>query len=235
MKLLHHPILLGSVVLTFLQPTLPAAETVKFETVLYLFKADSVPHIDFSKALAGKPPLSGPAIVVTPPATVVFDHEELVLKGADYAWNGGQVVPPRFSETKLPAIVTKSGQAATIRLVVPVQYLEKQADGSFKLREVAGNLPEVPHYLLTLNVRPGSDTPTGYDFIVSCQMDITTMQGREKIPGVDLEVGRPITSNFDKTVEFWARKGEWLGLMTEQNEKTDYVLWMMLKVSSAGS
>lgn len=234
MKPLRLIFLFGLPVSSFLQPALAAAETVKIETVLYLF--NSVERIDFKKALKGKPPRSGEAIVVTPPATVVFDREELVTKGADYTWNGGSKVPARFSETKLPAIVAEAGQAATIRVAAPVQYLEKMPDGRLQLREVAGNLPDVPHYLLTLKVSPTNEGPPGYgyDLIVSCQMDIVTMQGREKIPGVDLEVGRPITGRIDKHVEFWARKGEWFGLMMDGNEGGEYTLWMLLKVSSAG-
>ena len=69
--------------------------------------------------------------------------------------------------------------------------------------------------------------------MISCRMDIASLQGREKIPGIDLEVGRPITARVDKHVEFWARKGDWFGLMTDGNESGEYTLWMLLKVSSA--
>ncbi len=65
-------------------------------------------------------------------------------------------------------------------------------------------------------------------------MDIATMQGREKIPGIDLEVGRPITARFDKSVEFWSKKGEWFGIMADQEESGDYTLFLLLKVSHAG-
>ncbi len=142
---------------------LAAAEAVKFEAVLYLFKSESIPKIDLSKALRGMPRLSGDGIVITPPATVVFDKEELVL-GANYTWNGGQTVPARFYETKLPVFVTAMEQAAIIRVVVPVQYLEKMPDGSLKVREVAGNLPDIPHYSLTLSARPATEAPHGYDY-----------------------------------------------------------------------
>ena len=195
MKSLRLAFLLCPVVAVLSLPVSSAAEVVKIETVLYLFRSKTVPHIDFSKALSGKPPISGSAIVI------------------------------------------EDGQAATIRVVVPVQYLEKLPDGSLQLREVAGNLPDVPHYLLTLNARPTGEGPAGYgyDLVVSCRMDIATMQGREKIPGVDLEVGRPITARFDKNVEFWGRKGEWFGLMAGQKESGDYTLLILLKVSSAGA
>lgn len=232
----HRLVLLSFFALSTCVPSMPAAaETVKFDAVLYLFKSKSIPRIDFSKALRGRVPLSGEGIVVTPPATVVFDNEELVL-GANYAWNGGKTVPARFYETRLPVIVTAMEQAATIRVVVPVQYLEKMSDGSLKVREVAGNLPDIPHYSLTLTARPATAVPPGddYDLIVMCQMDIATMQGREKIPGIDLEVGRPIMARFDKRVEFWSRKGEWFGLMANQEESGEYTLFLLLRVRAAG-
>jgi hypothetical protein len=173
--------------------------------------------------------------VITPPATVGFDNEELEL-GANYTWNGGRVVPARFYETKLPVIVTAVGQAATIRMVAPIQYLEKMPDGSLKVREVTGNLPDIPHYALTLTAKPAPEAPSGYgyDLIVMCQMDIATMQGREKIPGIDLEVGRPITARFDKSVEFWGRKGEWFGILANQEESGGYALFLLLKISPEG-
>jgi hypothetical protein len=215
-----------------LAPALSAAEAVKFEAVLYLFKSSSVSSIDFSRALKGRPSRSGGGIVVTPPAIVLFDKEELAIPGAGYTWNGGVEVPVQFSETKLPAMIARWGEAVTVRMVVPVQFLERTPDGSLKLREMAGDLPDIPHYLLTLNARPATDAPAGYDLIISCRMDIATMQGREKIPGIELEVGRPITARFDRHIEYWGRKGEWFGIMTGQQESGDYTLWMLLKVSS---
>jgi hypothetical protein len=211
---------------------LPAVETVKIEAVLYLFKSDSIPNINFSRALKGLPSRSGNGIVVTPPATVLFDKEDLTINGGGYTWNGGQRVPAQFHETKLPPIITALGQSATVRMVVPVQFLERMPDGSLKLREMAGDLPDTPHYILTLAARSAADVPPGYDMVISCQMDIATMQGREKISGIDLDVGRPITARFDRHIEFWGRKGEWFGLMTSQKESGDYTLWILLKVSS---
>jgi TonB family protein len=206
---------------------------VKIEAVLYLFKSTSIPKINFSKAMHGPAPLSGDGIVISPPATIDFDRDELALSGAAYTWNGGQVVPPRFSKMATPTIVALVGQPAMIRIAVPVQFLEKMPDGSLKLREMAGDLPEIPHYLLTFDARSATNGPSGYDLIVSCRMDIATMQGREKIPGIDLDVGRPITARFDKSVEFWSKKGEWFGIMAGQKESGDYTLLILLKVSSA--
>ena len=213
---------------------LPAAEAVKIETVLYLFKSKSIPTIDLSKALHGQAPFSGGGIVVTPPATIVFDGEALVL-GAGYTWNGGQVVPPRFSEMITPTIIALVGQPATIRIAVPVQFLEKMPDGSLQVREIARDSADAPRYQLTFTAQPTTDAPQGYgyDLTVKCQMDIATMQGREKIPGIDLDVGRPITARFDKSVEFWSKKGEWFGIMAGQKESGDYTLLILLKVSSA--
>jgi len=214
----------------YLPATLSAAETAKFEAVLYLFRGNAISHIDFSSALKGLPARSGGGIVITPPATVLFDKEQLHMQGASYTWNDGRGVPAQFSETKLPAMVAPMGEAVTVRMAVPVQFLERTPDGTLKLREMAGDLPDTPHYVLTLGARPAADGPPGYDMIVSCRMDIATMQGREKIAGIDLDVGRPITARFDRHIEYWGRENEWFGLMSAQEESGDYGLFLLLKV-----
>lgn len=234
MKTPHFLLGLNLALLSCIPAMLPTAEAVKIEAVLYLFKSNSIPKINFSKALSGPAPLSGDGIVISPPATIDFDREELALSGAAYTWNGGQVVPPRFSEMATPTIIALVGQPATIRITVPVQFLEKMPDGSLLVREIPQDSPGAPRYQLTLVAQPAVGAPSGYDLKVACQMDIATMQGREKISGVDLDVGRPITSRFDKRVEFWSKSGEWFGIMAGQKESGDYTLLILLKVSSAG-
>lgn len=235
MKSLRFLSLLSLATLSCIPILLPAVEAVKFEAVLYLFRSSSIGKIDFSKALHGPIPISGESIVVSPPATIVFDGQEvLALNGEGYTWNGGQVVPARFSETKLPVMETRAGQSVTIRIDVPIQFLEKMSDGSLQVREIPRNSTAAPRYQLTLSAQPAAEAPQGYDLKVTCQMDISTVQGREKIPGVDLEVGRPVISRFDRKIEYWGRKGEWFGIMVGQKESGDFTLQILLKVSSAG-
>jgi hypothetical protein len=232
MKPYHFTFLPCLVLLTLFPAVLPAVETLKLKPVLYLFR--SIEHIDFRDALRGSPPLSGDGIVFTQagqPATVIFDQEKLVLNGGNYTWNGGSKVPPQFNATELPAIITPTGQSATIQCDVPIQYLEKMPDGSLQVREVSRDSTELPHYRLTLTVRPDTNAKFGYDLVVLCQMDIAAVQGREKIPGVELEVGRPIVSRFDNHVEFWTKSGEWSGLMAGTKASGDYTLLLLLKVS----
>jgi hypothetical protein len=208
-----------------------ASDTVKYELVLYVFKSSAVQRTYLSKGIPGKPPLSGQALPFGQPATVNFDQDQLVLEGGKYTWNGGRNPPLQFKVTEIPPIITALGQAATIRAVVPVQFLEKMPDGSLQVRTMSGDLKVTPHYQFILNVRPVTDVVYGNDLVITCQMDIATVQGREKIPDIELEVGRPILARFDQTIELESKKDEWAGLLIPGPKGSDYTLLMLLKVS----
>lgn len=231
MKLIFSVRFASAVLLALVPLVMPATDAVKIEAVLYLFRSVSINHVDFSKARQGLPPISGNGIVFGQPATVVFERERLVLHGASYSWNDDGKIPHQFSKMGLPTMVAELGQAVSIRADVPVQFLEKMPDGSLQVREGSGTLPDLPHYQLTLNVRSGIQPTYGYDLIVTCQMDVSTMQGREKIPGLDLDVGRPILARFDRKVEFWAKHDGWSGVWVDSPSDGDYNLLVLLKVS----
>lgn len=206
-------------------PGLRAAEAVQLETVLYVFKDPDFARISLA---ADEVTGTGRGIVFRSPVTLTFDHQILALNGARYAWNGDQPAPASFSEMALPGIVTPFGQAAMVLCNQPVQYLEKAADGSLHVREIGQDSPEVPHYRLTVTVQAGASA-AGY--VVACALDIATVTGREKIPGVELDAGKPILARLKDTLRFPVSAGEWSGILLRRPSGSDYSLVMLMKAS----
>lgn len=204
---------------------LSAVETVRLDLVLHVFKDADVGSI----VVGGAPAAVGQAIVFNGSSSVAFDQKTLTLKGAEYTWNGGP--PACFSILSTPAIVTTLGKTTSILIAQPVQYLEKAEGNNLQIREIPSDSPDLPHYQITFDVHRAVAPST--DLLVSCQMDIAMLQGREKIPGVELEVGRPILTWFKDNVEFRNSVVGWSGLMLRRPGGSDYSLLMLLKVSPA--
>jgi hypothetical protein len=223
MKSYRFAILLCTLLLVLHPSVLSAVENVRLDLVLHAFK-----DADFGRIVVGAdtPAVAGQRTVFSGPVTVAFDQKTLALNGAEYVWNGGP--PAHLSVLSAPTIITSLGKPATIMIAQPVQYLEKAADGRLQVREIPRDSPDLPHYQMTFDTRR---TETAADFIVSCQLDIAMLQGREKIPGVELEVGRPILARFKDTVEFRNPTGRWSGLLIRCPGGSDYSLLVLLKVS----
>ncbi len=92
-----------------------------------------------------------------------------------------------------PQVRTLMGQSASIQVgALPprVQYLVRTGAKSFELREAAGVAPL--GITIHLTARPGDD-PEQVE-ISPLKISTTTLDGREPIPGLDLDVGKPIVS-----------------------------------------
>ncbi len=228
MKFLRPTFLLSAALFGSLFPALPAAEILKLDSVLYVFK-----DADFARISIDETPApSGQGIAFSAPATLVFDQQAMVLDGGSYAWDGKTKVPPHFSLMELPRIVTAPGQPASVRCVQPTQYLEKAADGSLHVREIPQGSPEAPHYQVKLTVQPAGAAAT--ELTISCEMDLAMIKGREKIPGVDLDTGRPILASFKDTFRVKSRPGIWSGVLVRCPGASDYSVLLLLKVAPEG-
>jgi hypothetical protein len=204
---------------------LSAKETFKLESVLYVFR-----DADFSLITLGgaTPAALGHGEVITSPARLAFNQHSLELARTGYTWNGtGQTAPAQFSPLAMPAIAVNSGQSASVLCAQPVQYLEKAADGSLQVRQLDRDSPDVPHYQLSFETRPAGDEAS---LMVSCQLEIAIMSGREKIPGVELDAGRPILARYKEGFHFLNRAGEWSGILLRRPEGGDYSLLLLFKI-----
>lgn len=209
-------------------PVLAATEPLKLEPVLFVFK-----DADFSKITIGTNVTPEPGRGLVFAAPVAFDQEQLLLNGAEYSWNGGTKAPAQFSLVATPVISIALGEPAAVLCALPIQYLEKDANGALQARNIPRDSPDVPHYRLTFNVRPAEASPANLE--ISCQLDMATMKGREKIQGIELEAGRPILTRFKENFRFKSPAGEWTGLVVRNPGGSDYSVLLLLKISREGA
>lgn len=90
----------------------------------------------------------------------------------------------------------------------PIQYFEKRDDGLFELKEM-----ELPTGLYVEITEPAEDEEEGYILLTDIDMTMRTVERREKIPGVNLSVGRPIPGEQKYLFYFRVRPGKDYGIL----------------------
>jgi hypothetical protein len=118
----------------------------------------------------------------------IFSSVTLVANEKAWTWDG-QDKPPkggRVAELASPKIMVLPGQTYQMHLgaQVPVEYFEKQADGRFELKKL---------YELTGLVTSGTAEllPTGRIKLRDLTFQWRTIEKRDRMEGVSLDVGRP--------------------------------------------
>jgi hypothetical protein len=93
-----------------------------------------------------------------------------------------------------PLVRTLTGQAASIQVMqeLPEQipYLVRTGAKSFELRETGGGT----HLGISIQLTAQTGDDAGQIEISPLKISTTTLDGRERIPGLDLEAGKPIIS-----------------------------------------
>ncbi len=140
-----------------------------------------------------------------------LDDLELVMEGPVLTWNGKPEPDYRHIQAvSKPTLVTLEGQTARITVgeKPPAQYFVRREDGCFELRSLAGDDPnevlglEIRFTPRRISEKPG-ELSCGFKFRYSW------IQDRESIPGVDLNVGKPIVSTESVEGTLGARLNEW--------------------------
>ena len=187
-----------SLVTLLLLQTITAAETMerfKLETHSYVFKNN-----DFqSVKLPDSATTHQRSVVFRSPSTAQFDRETLSLDGGRFAWNGGQLPPSQFRPIAIPAVVLVPGQPVSLLSVVPVQYFEKDANGTLQVREIPKDSPDAPHWRLTFALK--TKVGQGDDLGLACEVDVASVSARESLPGVTLPVGKPVIARFNEKLD----------------------------------
>ena len=221
---------LATALVTFLLPTglkLEASESFRLETNVYVFKNGDFQTIKLPDTTGTG---ENHSVVFKSPATAQFGQETLSLDGSHFAWSGGHNPPDRFSLIAAPTVPLTPGKPATLLSTVPVQYLEKLADGTLKVREIAGDSPEAPHWRLTFTIGPADETDT--DLHLACDLDITTVTARENVTGVTLQVGKPVLAQFKEKLDPVVRAEEWSALLLRAPNGSDYSMLLLLKIAA---
>lgn len=103
-------------------------------------------------------------------------------------WNGEPDEPEggRVEQLMSPRIRVLAGEPAIVQAGSRLQYLELLDDGTFELKVT--ETEEAPGLVFRCNAQASKDGGIDLDYAV----DLVVLHGREEIPGVHLEVGRPI-------------------------------------------
>jgi dienelactone hydrolase len=224
---------LAVVALSFL-PGSRAEQQLQLQPMVYVFRNSDFRdvRVDASASASAEGKTSaggGHATVIKSPSTIHFDDDTLALKGSEFKWSTGDTPPGTISLVPVSAMRFGLNQLATIRCVVPAQYMEKRSDGTFRLQEIASDSPDVPRFVLSFHVEPGRSAAN--ELLVTCQPEVATISGREKIAGVDLEIGRPQMSSFNDEIKLAVQKGEWSMLLFRAPKVNDYSVLALFKIN----
>ena len=209
---------------------LHADDVFRLETQLYIYRTGDFRESSVSVKTAVK---QGRCTIVTSPGIVEFDQVRLSLEGTRVNWSGGQGAPRQFSQGGATVFVLKENQPATALTSAPVQYMERQPDGSLKVRELPFDSPEAPHCQLTFTVGPSPDA--NGDLLIAGHFNIASVRSREAIPGVALEVGKPQLVVLSEDIHFAAAAGQWSAVLLPAPNGGDYSMLLLLKASSTSA
>jgi hypothetical protein len=202
------------------------SETWRLESNLYVFKSDAAVSADLPD---GEHVAPEEATGIHAPATLAIGRTKLALAGATYTWDRDGVSAQQLTEMKLPLVIAQSGVPVAIHSSVPVEYMEKAADGSLQLHTIAKGAPDAPHCHITYTVL--SLESGRAEIGVTCQLELATVAARKPVPGVALPVGRPVLTRFDQEVRFEPRPGEWMARLFQPQNNSEYGLLLLLRVT----
>jgi len=204
-----------------------AAEGYRLDAQVYIYRASDFHTVTLPGAKGADP---RQVVVIHPPATARFDRDTLELAGDTFAWSTGRNPPEKFSRISIPAMVLVPGQPLSLLSTAAVQFMERSAAGTLEVRNIAGDSPEAPHCRFTFTFGPLAADGA---LQLGCDLNIAAVSGREKIPGVELEVGKPVLARFAGQLDLVMRADEWNALVMPAPTGSDYNLLLLLKAAPA--
>jgi hypothetical protein len=215
------------VLTTGLLRSLSAADAFKLELEIFVFRDADFEQITLG---SGLPVAEGRGEVFAAPAVLNFGKHSLKLTAGERSWDTpGKKAPASLSPVSMPTLVVAPLQEASVRGAMPLQYIEKMPDGSLQVRNIESDSPEAPRYQLSLQA--GNPDETG-SVSVTFHLELATVSGREKIAGVDLDVGRPILARLTEGFQLRVRPGDWSGFVLRRPQGGNYGLLLLLKATS---
>ena len=231
MKTRHILLALGSCALPLAASRAPAADDYKLETDLRIFRNAEFAGLDVNAASASTSSAeNGKSWSVLKPPVAIRRGETTLLTtdGETYGWNRQTDAKSIFIPFSVPSAVLKSGEPARLMVSQNVQYFEKLPDGDYRLHEAPGG-PDAAFSSLEFRVQPSQKEPGRLS--VQFESAFSVVGSREKIPGVDLDVGKPTMESFKDGVAFSAAPGEWSCILGHGPAGNDYGILIMMRVT----
>lgn len=157
-----------------------------------------------------------------------LDDVELVMEGKTLTWDGEEEPEyPLIKSLARTQIITRAEETAAISVTdeTKLQYFVKREDGLFELKEI-NNEP----LGLALDVILKDYDGEKKSIELKSDLEYVWVKSREKIEGVDLNVGRISLEIMNLTSFAKTRLGEWL-LHTVHIPSRGYI-YLFLKVSA---
>ncbi len=126
-------------------------------------------------------------------------------------WNGEEN-PPEDTVLELissPRVSTTAGNKAVMMSGSTLEYFTKEEDGCFKWHFTSQ--ADSPELRIAFTPQPADDSPDSGLAEIDLELSLLAMTGREKIPGVILDVGRPILElrTMASTLKLALASGTW--------------------------
>ena len=137
-----------------------------------------------------------------------------------------------FGILSAPSIMAPLGQEAVIRVQSEIQYFERAKDGTFVLRTLRGD--ESAGVRLATTTKKTTDKG---QITLDVDLQVNTLRDRQKLPGVSLDVGRPVMRTRTIKTQITIPLGQWVWVGGQQLQdvasgKREHLL-ILLKVSKA--
>jgi hypothetical protein len=161
------------------------------------------------------------------PLSMQIGQESVELQDSRFVRTDNHAPPARLTAVGNYVFITRPEGTAEVRVGSSAEYFEKMPFGFFRLQHSADGPPDGPHYVMKLSARPVAENST--DYKIDCTVDAVVVGSREKIPGVDLDVGKPELKAFDGKLSFQAGAGKWLCLFDSVPNDSDYQLIIVLR------
>ena len=154
---------------------------------------------------------------VQPRSVVCFDKAKLKAAGVELAASGekwtwdGIVKPPenkRIQTLSSPRVVVACGNAFEIQIVSrpEIEYFEKRPDGLFELKKLS---EETGLRISPRVIRTESDRIR----LENLAIRLRSIESREPIEGLGLDVGRPIIKAFEATMTVQVEPKKYYGIL----------------------
>jgi hypothetical protein len=153
--------------------------------------------------------------------------------GDEILWNG-ETEPPADAGVEVlmsPRMKATAGQPAGVVVASKLQYFHREDTGAWTLRATEQESAPGIEFICTVEPEEANMVAVEYD------LKLVVMEGREKIEGVHLDVGRPVLRTRQMASRVMIQPGQWTvisGEMVEEardGKKGDFLL-VLLRVES---